>query len=225
MNRRWSGPTITSRPDTAGTVELTHWPESHHGPVLTYLAYCGEEFGSCAKLDKSTLQFFAIDRVGLVDPDRTLSQYATAKGIWGSDLLITNNSSFVVEIPSTVASGYYVLRHEIIALHFARAPALGPQHYPQCFNLHVTGTGQDVPKGAKGSDLYGGASDVAGLTYDIYSDDLEPYEVPGPTLYSAASPFAQQTPMNIRSTAAAQTGPESTPATRARRITPRHNQM
>ncbi|KAK6585244.1 hypothetical protein PZA11_001971 [Diplocarpon coronariae] len=53
-----------------GTVELqwTTWPSSHHGPVLDYLADCG---GDCKTVDKTTLKFFKIDEVGLVD-DTTL---------------------------------------------------------------------------------------------------------------------------------------------------------
>jgi len=171
------------------------WPESHHGPVLTYLARCGDEPSSCATVDKTELDFFEIDAMGLVDPYMTLHRYPTAEGVWGSDLLIYNNSTFTVELPLNVAAGFYVLRHEIIALHFARMPALGPQHYPQCINIKIENGGEDSPKGVPATELYGGEGDVEGLTYDIYASPLSSYVMPGPSMYTAAAPSAIQTPI------------------------------
>lgn len=45
-------------------LQWTPWPSSHHGPVITYLANCGD---SCETVDKTTLEFFKIDAVGLVN--------------------------------------------------------------------------------------------------------------------------------------------------------------
>ena len=69
-------------------------------------------------------------------------------------------------IPSCLKKGYYLVRHEIIALHSAwQYP--GAQFYPGCHQLEVSGGGSTVPSslvafpGAyKGSD--------AGITYDAY---------------------------------------------------------
>jgi lytic cellulose monooxygenase (C1-hydroxylating) len=188
------------------------WPESHHGPVLTYLAYCGAAKDSCERADKTKLEFFEIDRVGLVDPDDIPSQFATAKGLWGSDMLILNNASWVVQIPPKVAPGYYVLRHEIVALHFSRYPALGAQHYPQCFNLQITGTGTGRPNGTLGMKLYEAGDE--GLIFDIYQDPLPSYPVPGPTLWKDAVPMASQVMSIIRQTMAAVPGYPQGVATR-----------
>lgn len=98
------------------------WPESHHGPIVTYMAYCGQESDSCLHANKTELEFFSIDAVGLINPNETLNTYPTAKGIWATDILINNNHSFTVEIPPALSPGNYVLRHEIIALHYARQP-------------------------------------------------------------------------------------------------------
>jgi len=52
-------------PVAAGSqVELlwTAWPDSHHGPVLTYLAKCP---GDCLHADKKSLEFFKIDAKGM----------------------------------------------------------------------------------------------------------------------------------------------------------------
>lgn len=77
-------PAGTSAKVAAGDVvelQWTAWPSSHHGPVLDYLAKCD---GSCTDVDKTTLQFFKIDEVGLVSD-------ATVPGTWGSDQLIANS--------------------------------------------------------------------------------------------------------------------------------------
>jgi lytic cellulose monooxygenase (C1-hydroxylating) len=92
--------------EAGSEVELqwSPWPDSHHGPVIDYLAPVSGDF---ADVDKTTLQFTKIDEVGLVDD-------SSEPGTWGSDQLIANNNSWVVTIPKTVAPGNYVLRHEII---------------------------------------------------------------------------------------------------------------
>lgn len=125
-------------------IQWDAWPESHKGPVIDHLANCGA--AGCETVDKTALQFFKIDEVGLRDG-------TTAPGTWGSDQLIKNNNSWLVEIPPTIAPGFYVLRHEIIALHSARQ-ANGAQNYPQCFNLQVTGGRGAAPASVKGTALY-----------------------------------------------------------------------
>ncbi|KAJ5771568.1 hypothetical protein N7520_002097 [Penicillium odoratum] len=180
-------------------LQWTAWPDSHHGPVLTYLANCGD---SCETVDKTTLEFFKISGVGLVsDTD--------VPGTWGDDQLISNDNSWLVEIPPNLEAGYYVLRNEIIALHSAEESD-GAQNYPQCFNLQVTGTGTESPSGVLGTELYS-ATD-AGILVNIYSS-LSTYEIPGPTLYSGAVSVTQSTSA-ITSTGTATTGSgDSTQAT------------
>lgn len=160
-------------------LQWTTWPDTHHGPVIDYLANCGD---SCETVDKTTLKFFKIDGVGLVD-DTTLP------GTWGDDQLIVNSNSWMVEIPPTLAPGNYVLRHELIALHSAGSED-GAQNYPQCFNLQIIGSGSDKPSGVLGTDLYK-ATD-AGILINIYNS-LSTYVVPGPTLYSGAVSITQAT--------------------------------
>ncbi|KAJ5633445.1 hypothetical protein N7490_009784 [Penicillium lividum] len=172
-------------------LQWTAWPDSHHGPVLTYLANCGD---SCETVDKTTLEFFKISGVGLVSE-------TDVPGTWGDDQLISNDNSWLVEIPPTLQAGYYVLRNEIIALHSAEESD-GAQNYPQCFNLQVTGTGTESPSGVLGTELYS-ATD-AGILVNIYSS-LSTYEVPGPTLYSGAVSVTQSTSA-ITSTGTATTG-------------------
>jgi cellulase len=159
-------------------IQWNTWPESHKGPVIDYLANCGST--GCESVDKTALKFFKIDEVGLVDG-------SSAPGTWGSDQLIANNNSWLVEIPPTIEPGFYVLRHEIIALHSAGSSD-GAQAYPQCFNLQVTGGGSDSPAGTLGESLYG-ASDP-GILVNIYQT-LSTYTIPGPALYTGAVSIAQ----------------------------------
>jgi len=159
-------------------IQWETWPSSHKGPVIDYLARCGE---SCETVDKTKLEFFKIDAVGLVSASKSNN------GNWASDQLIANNNSWMVEIPSSLAPGNYVLRHEIIALHSA-GQKNGAQNYPQCFNLAVMGGGSDAPPGTLGTQLY--QPDDPGLKVNIYSA-LSSYEVPGPSMYDGAVSIVQ----------------------------------
>ncbi|KAJ5118216.1 uncharacterized protein N7443_007146 [Penicillium atrosanguineum] len=185
---------------TAGdkvNLQWTAWPDSHHGPVITYLANCGD---SCETVDKTTLEFFKIDGVGLVSN-------SAVPGTWADDQLIVNNNSWLVEIPPTLAPGYYVLRHEIIALHSAES-ADGAQNYPQCFNLQVTGSGTASPAGVLGTKLY--TEKEAGILVNIYTS-LSTYVVPGPTLYSGAVSVTQSS-SSVTATGTPTTGMDGTSA-------------
>jgi len=140
--------------------------------LADYLANCN---GDCTTVDKTTLEFFKIDGVGLIDD-------TTIPGSWASDTLIANNNSWTVTIPSDITPGNYVLRHEIIALHSAGSVD-GAQNYPQCVNLEVTGSGTATPAGVLGTALY--TETDPGIEINIYQS-LSTYIVPGPTLYSGA---------------------------------------
>lgn len=175
-------PGALSAPVAAGgTVELqwTTWPDSHHGPVISYLANCN---GNCSTVDKTKLDFVKIDEGGLIDD-------TTPPGTWASDKLIAANNSWTVTIPSTIAPGNYVLRHEIIALHSA-GNADGAQNYPQCINLEITGSGTAAPTGTAGEELY--TPTDPGILVNIYQS-LSTYVIPGPTLWSGAANGAAAT--------------------------------
>ncbi|KAF7197980.1 Endoglucanase-4 [Pseudocercospora fuligena] len=185
---------ISAKVAAGDTVELqwTTWPDSHHGPVIDYLAKCS---GSCSEVDKTTLEFFKISQGGLIDG-------SASPGKWASDELIANNNSWAVTIPTGIAAGNYVLRHEIIALHSA-GDANGAQNYPQCINLEITSDGTDSPAGTLGTALY--KEDDPGILINIYTS-LATYTIPGPSLYSGAASAPSQTPVSITSDAPAETG-------------------
>lgn len=170
---------ITAKVAAGSKVEIQWgpdaWPESHHGPVIDYLAKCDGD--DCTTVDKETLKFFKIDEAGLIDG-------SSAPGKWASDELIAADGKWSVTIPESLAPGQYVLRHEIIALHSAGS-ANGAQNYPQCFNLEVTGSGSANPEGVLGTALY--TPEDAGILVGIYSPLGDSYEIPGPALWDGAS--------------------------------------
>lgn len=206
-------PGASSAPVKAGgSVELqwTEWPESHHGPVITYLANCN---GDCSTVDKTTLKFFKIDEGGLIDD-------SNVPGTWASDNLISNNNSRTITIPSTIEPGNYVLRHEIIALHSA-GNKNGAQNYPQCFNLKVTGGGSDSPSGTLGTELYKDTD--PGILANIYTS-LSSYPIPGPALYTggASGPDTSAQTSSSTATTSAPTTTVSVSPLRSPSSTPYH---
>ncbi|KAE9987206.1 hypothetical protein EG327_003948 [Venturia inaequalis] len=161
------------------SLQWTTWPESHHGPMIDYLADCG---GDCTTVDKTTLKWFKIDGVGMTSTTGTPPPFA-------DDTMIKNNMTWTVQIPASIKAGNYVLRHETIALHSA-GTAGEAQNYPQCINLQITGGGSAVPEGVVGTSLY--KTSDPGLLFNLYQSftDTAQYTVPGPTLWSGAGGVA-----------------------------------
>lgn len=153
---------------------LSTWPDTHHGPMLDYLAACPDN--DCTTADKTQLRFFKISEVGLLNQSVPL-------GYWGSDVMREeNNLTWSVQIPASIAPGQYVLRHEVLALHQSDRPN-GTEAYPQCINLEVQSSGTDRPEGVLATQLY--KNDGPGMDYDIYNiDKMPPYTIPGPAVYT-----------------------------------------
>ncbi len=87
-------------------------------------------------------------------------------------------TSYTYTIPSCLKKGFYLVRHEIIALHAAYAYP-GAQFYPGCHQLNVTGSGSTVPSSLSAfPGAYKGTD--AGITYDAYKGEC------------SSSPFAVQ---------------------------------
>ncbi|KAL8993308.1 MAG: hypothetical protein Q9169_006444 [Polycauliona sp. 2 TL-2023] len=172
---RGATPAMASVTVAAGeTINLkwSTWPDSHHGPVIDYLASCDN--GDCTTVDKGSLQFSKIAESGLIDG-------SSAPGVWGADELLQAGASWDVTIPSCVAPGDYVLRHEIIALHEAFNIG-GAQNYPQCINLKVTGSGTSaLGEGVPATQFYKDSD--PGIVVGIYNP-LPGYTIPGLPLWN-----------------------------------------
>ncbi|KAI0515162.1 family 61 glycoside hydrolase [Xylaria bambusicola] len=161
---------LTASVKAGGTVgfQWTTWPHDI-GPVLTYVAACN---GDCSKADKTALKWVKIDEAG----------WDSTSG-WASAKLIANNNTWTTTVPSTLAAGNYVFRHEIIALHGGSSKN-GAQNYPQCINIAIAGSGTDKPTGTLGVNLY--KSDDPGILFNPYTT-FSSYKIPGPALYRSGS--------------------------------------
>jgi cellulase len=89
---------------------------------MQYMGYLPTENTSVNDVD-----FFKIDQV----------TYNAKTDLWGTHELINNNNTRTVTIPSDIKPGTYVVRHEIIGLHFAwqekaEEKTSGAQPYPVC---------------------------------------------------------------------------------------------
>jgi lytic cellulose monooxygenase (C1-hydroxylating) len=98
-----------------------------------------------------------------------------ASDTWAGNVMIKNNLTWFIKIPTSIAPGNYVLRHEIIALHAAGQPN-GAQNYPFCYNLAISSPGTDKPAGVAGTALYNKAA--PGIVFDLFGK-RDGYEIPG----------------------------------------------
>jgi cellulase len=179
-----------SMPVTAGTdvrlrwwQENVAWPNSHHGPILNYLAPCD---GPCSRVDLKTLKFVKISERGFV------RKTDEAEGYWAADELIADDGSWNVRIPAGLAPGEYVLRHEIIALHVAFTgtgpySSSGAEFYPQCVSLKVEGPGmKEITGGVDARTFYDGSE--PSLRINIHEGfDHSDFAMPGPPLWPGAT--------------------------------------
>ncbi|KUI56468.1 Polysaccharide monooxygenase Cel61a [Cytospora mali] len=187
-----SSPAALHAPATAGsdvTLHWTLWPSSHYGSIITYMARCPDT-GCQDYMPYDNAVWFKIKEGGLID--KTTNEWAV------DSLEVNGNAGYTYTIPECLADGFYLVRHEIIAVFIASSYP-GAQFYPGCHQLNVTGGGSTVV-----SDLvsfpgaYAGTD--PGITWDSTSTT---YPIPGPTVYtcdgssgsssSAASSVASET--------------------------------
>lgn len=196
---------LTSVKVAAGSDITFQWnafDRTHHGPVMTYLANCN---GKCETVDKTALEFFKIDELGILEKVYPTGEGFQAQNRWAADQLDDQDNTWTSKIPATIAPGNYVVRHERIALHDASHEG-GAQNYPNCINLEITSDGTENPPGVKGMELY--TSKDPGLWISIY-EDHDSYPIPGPPLYQpgSSSPKAASEPNPPSSPSS----PQSTP--------------
>ncbi|KAF8996128.1 glycosyl hydrolase family 61-domain-containing protein [Cyathus striatus] len=154
------------------TVMASNWPHDT-GPMLTYMASCGST--TCDKFDSTTAKWFKIDQVGMV-----------AAGKWGQADLQSGKTAKVT-IPTTLAPGNYLIRHEIIALQLAVSEG-GAEFYPSCTQLTIGGSQSGQPTSDELVSLPGAYSDTDPGIFNpaIYDPGLK-YQFPGPKVAAFVS--------------------------------------
>jgi len=157
---------------TAGDKITAKWAQWTHqqGPVMVWMYKCAGDIKSC---DGSGKNWFKIDQMGMTAPPLTGTSWGTA--------VVYKNLAWTSTIPASLAPGYYLIRHELLAQHQADAP----QFYAECAQLKVGGTGTAVPSGAYLATIPGYASESdPGITIDIYSSTATTYTCPGPAVWT-----------------------------------------
>lgn len=159
---------------TAGsTVSLTwtQWPDSHKGPLITYMAKCP---GSCTTYSPGTAKvWFKVAQAG-----------KSSSGVWATTPYETLPvPAYTFTVPTGLAPGNYIVRHEIIALHAAYIYP-GAQVYPSCFQVTVGGTGTRSPASSYLVAFPGAyTASTPGIVYDMYTN-TSAYPIPGPALWT-----------------------------------------
>ncbi|KAG6895561.1 hypothetical protein C0992_000609 [Termitomyces sp. T32_za158] len=110
-----------------------NWPHNT-GPLMTYMASCGST--TCDKFDSTQAKWFKIDQQGRKDD---------GSGDWIQADVMAGQPARVT-LPANLASGNYLIRHEIIALHLATSLG-GAEFYPSCSQFTVGGSQTGAPTG------------------------------------------------------------------------------
>lgn len=156
--------------------------------MLTYLASCGSTTSD--KCDAQSAKWFKIDQVGQVSPGsntwamQSVSSYHSLLSQQETTLIFppVTGSLAMVKLPSNLAPGNYLVRHELISLQLAVSPG-GAEFYPACAQLKVGGSGTGVPTQSELVSFPGAYSDTDPGIYDpqVYNPG-QTYTFPGPPI-------------------------------------------
>ena len=136
---------------------------------MTYMASCGS--GGCANFDSSAAKWFKIQEDGL-----------RSDGTWAMKDLFDGLPANVA-LPSDIAPGEYLIRHEILALHNAQTEG-GAEFYPSYSQLRVGGAQSGQP--ASTVSFPGAYSPTdPGILINVYSMTGQ-YQFPGPAVSNLA---------------------------------------
>ncbi|KAL0951979.1 hypothetical protein HGRIS_008632 [Hohenbuehelia grisea] len=150
----------------------TLWPDSHMGPMITYMARAPSDITKWNP--GSSAVWFKVHEVG-----------KDASGVWQAPTkLIAANGIYKFTIPPKLKAGQYLIRHEIIALHAAYSYP-GAQVYPVCIQVEVTGSGSALPTSfVSFPGAYNG--NTPGIVYDAYTNTGS-YPIPGPAVWTGGN--------------------------------------
>jgi len=152
--------------------EDTNWPHNT-GSVLTYMASCGEQ--SCAQFDSTQAKWFKIHQEGIV------SKKGESPVVWAQAAIMTGKPS-TVTLPSNIAPGNYLVRHELIALQLADSQG-GAEFYPACTQLKISGSGTGKPKDSELVSFPGAYKDTdPGILDTNVFEPGHTYSFPGPAV-------------------------------------------
>jgi hypothetical protein len=183
--------TAEARAGSQISFRWTQWLPSHHGPMTTWMAPYSDNIST---VDVNALKFFKIHEGGLYRDQQFGEVDAkvpwAVKPNWETDKMIAANGLYNATVPWDIKPGNYVVRHELLALHFATTHSnywgfgmVGPQFYPSCYSVRVIGNGTATPAGVTFPGAYQPTD--PGLVFDIFNNKTE-YPIPGPKVYTPA---------------------------------------
>lgn len=107
---------------------------------------------------------------------------------WGTEEMIANKGLLEVQIPADIASGYYLVRSEALALQNVVNEHVNPQFYVGCAQVFVQGTGTVEPTSTVAIPGYVSTTDSA-MSYNIYKNTppTVPFQEFGPQVHVASS--------------------------------------
>ncbi|KAK2739533.1 Esterase/lipase/thioesterase [Onygenales sp. PD_40] len=118
---------------TAGGVAMVKWTEwPHSGPIYSYMARCpnGQD---CSDFNgTSGNHWFKIEEHGIIEYDSSTGR------AWATQKMFDADKTWNITIPSCLAPGPYVIRHETMAIQASQQLG-GAQFYPQCAQVWVSG--------------------------------------------------------------------------------------
>ncbi|KAJ3980299.1 glycosyl hydrolase family 61-domain-containing protein [Lentinula detonsa] len=148
----------------------SNWPHNT-GPVFLYIAKCD---GACTSQTASSTNFIKIEQQGFVN------------GVWAQATL-NSGSPLTFTIPSDIASGNYLIRHEIINL------ASTDENFPACSQFAITG-GSNTYSSAQTAQFPGaysasdaGLADAGSAIYSVKTNAEYTFPGPDPVLSSDGS--------------------------------------
>ncbi|KAK0656250.1 glycoside hydrolase family 61 protein [Cercophora newfieldiana] len=164
-----------SAPVRAGDNITAVWKQWTHqqGPVMVWLFRCLKDFGSCDGAGKG---WFKIDQMGMWGQILNSNNWATA--------IVNKNLEWSSVIPKNLASGNYLIRHELLSLHQKNKA----QFYSECAQIVVAGDGTAEPPE---DFLYTiptyAPQDDPGIAVDIFTSKDTTYTCPGGPLWPGFS--------------------------------------
>ncbi|KAJ3876774.1 glycosyl hydrolase family 61-domain-containing protein [Lentinula edodes] len=148
----------------------SNWPHNT-GPIFLYMAKCDSD---CTSQTASSTNFIKIEQQGFVN------------GVWAQAALNTG-SPVTFTIPSDLASGNYLIRHEIINL------ASTDENFPACSQFAITG-GSNTYSSAQTAQFPGaysatdaGLADAGSAIYSVKTNAEYTFPGPDPVLSSDGS--------------------------------------
>ncbi|CAE6501649.1 unnamed protein product [Rhizoctonia solani] len=187
----------------AGTqvaLNWTTWPDSHAGPIITYMARAPSDITQWSPGTDAV--WFKVAEEGYEN------------GKWAATDILTgeNNGIARFTIPTSLKAGQYLIRHEIIALHAAYSYP-GAQFYPSCIQVEVTGDGTET--GPTELVAFPGAytASTPGIVFDMYKGG--DYPIPGPSVWTggAGSPASSASASSVSSAVVSASPASSAPVT------------